>query len=127
MSNTAEKIEAILHCEYGGCELHEGQEWYFRNGDRLSLTESKDYLLKRMDCLKRDLMKLLTLRNSIDSCIDELELTGDLFQDVLGLEESLALIELVCEDYLESYTITDLDYPDFEDSSFEIKDSDLPF
>ena len=121
------KIRMIQEYDYSRCSIREGHEWYFEDGSHLSIEESKEYMLAMMGCMKSALNHLQSLRNSIDSCIVECDLSGDLFQDVLELGDTLSQSELDCLDYINKCSYLTGIQPVWNDHPFDIPESDLPF
>ncbi len=127
---TTAKEEAFLNMDYSDTILNPGQDWYIGGCLFLSLEETKKHLLDEMKYIKTAFRKLIDLKNAVEYEMSDLDVTGNLFEDVLNVEELLSKTELFAEEFTNAYRAINAYEEMFRNSRFieqSIGDDDLPF
>ena len=122
------KAEEFMTMDYRDTTLNPGQDWYIGGTSFLSLEETKEHLLIEMKYIKAAFQKLLDLEDAVEYQLSELDLTGNLFEDVLNVGELLAGAEIYAEDFISAYSAI-ARYEDMFRSSYlsRTDTADLPF
>lgn len=122
------KAEEFLNMDYRDTTLNPGQDWYIGGTSFLSLEETKEHLLIEMKYIKTAFQKLLDLENAVEQQLSDLDLTGNLFEDVLNVGELLAGTEIYAEDFISAYSAINKYEDTFRYSYFSHNGTnDLPF
>lgn len=103
MNHEKQSIEQILNRNYGRTHLSEGEEWYVSNGRFLTLSQTKEHLLRKMKYIRKTLEKAHKFCCGFDDLIRETDINGNLFADTLELEEILSITVQLSEDFLDAY------------------------
>ena len=98
----AKAIE-FLNMDYSETSLNPGQDWYIGGSSFLTLSETKEHLLAEMKYIKAAFKKLLDLKETVECRMSDLDLTGNLFEDVLNVEDLLAEAEIFAEEFTRAY------------------------
>ena len=123
-----EKAEEFISMDYSDTTLSPGQDWYIGGASFLSLEETKEHLLTEMKYIKTAFQKLLDLENAVEYQLSDLDLTGNLFEDVLNVGELLAGAEIYAEDFISAYSAINRYEDTFRHShSSHTGTNDLPF
>ena len=112
--------------DYSRSELNPGQDWYIGNDRFLNLEETKEHLLGEMKYIKAAVEKLATLKSEAEYVLSRLDITGNLFEDVLNIGELLGEAQYQAEDFLAAYNAIN-EYEDFCRSRKMNDTEDLPF
>lgn len=94
------KAEEVLSMDYSDSTLNDGQDWYIGGCSFLTLAETKEYLLNEMKYIKAAFRKLLEMEKAVDYELSKLDLTGNLFEDVLNTGELLDSAQTCAEEFL---------------------------
>lgn len=129
MKRTEYKLRSILHTNYKKAYLKAGQDWYIGNGRFLTLGETKRHLLKKMAYIKKALEKAYAVYSNFEDLLNITETNGNLFADVLELEELLSVTELFVRDFIEAYEALESQEEEFREQHLSRMESsnELPF
>lgn len=129
MKHIEYKLHRILHTNYKKSYMKAGQDWYIGNGQFLTLGATKKHLLKKMAYIKKALEKAYAVYSNFESMLNITETNGNLFADVLELEELLSVTELFVRDFIEAYEALESQEAEFREQHLSrIESSDeLPF
>lgn len=120
------KADEFIKMDYSRSELNPGQDWYIGNDRFLNLEETKEHLLREMKYIKAAVEKLAALKSEAEYVLGRLDITGNLFKDVLHVGELLGEAQYQAEDFLAAYNAID----EYEDNCRRRKmqeTEDLPF
>ena len=123
-----EKAEEFLAMDYSDTTLNPGQDWYIGGSSFLSLEETKEHLLTEMKYIKTAFQRLLDLKDAVECQLSVLDLTGNLFEDVLNVGDLLAEAEIYAEYFISAYSDINSYEDRFRSRYFSRKGKhDLPF
>lgn len=94
------KAEEFLNTDYSKSVLRPGQDWYMGDNTFLSLSETKEFLLGQMDYVKEAFQRILSLEKNIEELLSEMNITGNVFTDVLEASKVLGWAEIFAEELL---------------------------
>lgn len=122
------KAEEILSMDYSDVTLNNGQDWYIGGSTFLSLEETKEHLLREMKYIKDAFRKLLEMEKAVDYELSKLDLTGNLFEDVLNTGELLDSAQTCAEEFLAAQKALSPYEKGYREMCFlKNGDEDLPF
>lgn len=97
------KAVEFLNMDYSETSLNPGQDWHTGGSSFLTLKETKEHLLTEMKYIKAAFQKLLDLKETVECQMSDLDLTGNLFEDVLNVGELLAEAKISAEEFTGAY------------------------
>lgn len=97
------KTNEFMNMDYSRSVLSSGQDWYVGGNRFLSLEESKKHLLREMKYIKEAFEKLVVLKSDAEDMLSRMNITGNLFEDVLNVGELLGEVQYQAEDFLAAY------------------------
>ena len=104
LSISAQSRRALLYISLlSQGSLNPGQDWYTGGSSFLTLKETKEHLLTEMKYIKAAFQKLLDLKETVECQMSDLDLTGNLFEDVLNVGELLAEAKISAEEFTGAY------------------------
>ena len=120
------KTDEFIKTDYSRSALNPGQEWYMGSDRFLGPEETKKHLLREMKYIKAAVKKLAALKSEAEDVLGRLDITGNLFEDVLNVGELLGEAQYQAEDFLAAYNAIN-EYEDFCRSRKMNDTEDLPF
>ena len=123
------KLQKIRRTNYRKSHLKKGQDWYVGKGQFLTLEETKKHLLKKMTYIKKALKKAYAVHSNFEEMLKSVETSGNLFTDVMELEEVLSATEIFVNDFIKAYAALEYQETAFKNLHLlkEKPSDDLPF
>ena len=96
------RIEEFLNMDYHNTTLSPGQDWYVGDSTFLSLKETKEHLLSEMEYYREAIKTLKYMAENVEYELSNMNLSGNLFEDVLIVGEVLGVAEMYAEEVLKA-------------------------
>lgn len=120
----------FMNMDYRDSTLNEGQDWYIGHSTFLSLEETKSHLLNEMEYYRDAIRELMYMARNVEDALSDMNLRGNLFQDVLIVGDVLGIAETCAEGFLKASKAIDKYEDQFRKDYFARRShttDDLPF